>query len=115
MPCVKDMTEVAVKLIAAIGGFMGGTSILVYMPAKDWGDAVKRVGVSVVAAIMLSMPIASKLFDEVNNENLMGTAFVVGFAAWFLLGAVAKFFENKQGKDILQLTKDVKDGTATDD
>lgn len=115
MPCVKDMTEIAVKLISAIGGFLGGTSILVYMPAKDWADAIKRVGVSMVAAAMLSVPIAGKLFDDVNNENLMGTAFVVGFAAWFLLGAVAKFFENKQGKDILQLTKDVKDGTTDDD
>ena len=115
MPCIKDMTEVAVKLISAIGGFLGGTSILVYMPAKDWTDAIKRVGVSIVAATMLSVPLAGKLFDDVNNENLMGTAFVVGFAAWFLLGAIAKFFENKQGKDILQLTKDVKDGTPTDD
>ena len=115
MPCIKDMTEVAVKLISAIGGFLGGTSILVYMPAKDWADAIKRVGVSIVAATMLSVPLAGKLFDDVNNENLMGTAFVVGFAAWFLLGAIAKFFENKQGKDILQLTKDVKDGTAADD
>ena len=115
MPCVRDMTEVAVKLISAIGGFLGGTSILVYMPAKDWGDAARRVGVSVVAAAMLSVPIAGKLFDDVNNENLMGTAFVVGFAAWFMLGSVAKFFENKQGKDILQITKDVKDGTPTDD
>lgn len=115
MPCIKDMTEVAVKLISAIGGFLGGTSILVYMPAKDWADAIKRVGVSIVAATMLSVPIAGKLFDDVNNENLMGTAFVVGFAAWFLLGAIAKFFENKQGKDILQLTKDVKDGTTADD
>lgn len=115
MPCIKDMTEVAVKLISAIGGFLGGTSILVYMPAKDWPDAIKRVGVSIVAATMLSVPIAGKLFDDVNNENLMGTAFVVGFAAWFLLGAIAKFFENKQGKDILQLTKDVKDGTTADD
>ena len=90
---------------------MGGPSILVYMPAKNWWDAVQRVGVSMVAAIMLSVPIAGKGFDEVNNENLMGTAFVVGFAAWFLLGSVARFFENKQGKDILQITKDVKNGT----
>ena len=115
MPCVKDMTEIAVKLISAIGGFLGGTSILVYMPAKDWSDAARRVGVSVIAAAMLSVPIAGKLFDDVNNENLMGTAFVVGFAAWFMLGSIAKFFENKQGKDILQITKDVKDGTPTDD
>lgn len=114
MPCVKDMTEIAVKLISAIGGFLGGTSILVYMPAKDWGDAARRVGVSVVAAAMLSVPIAGKLFDDVNNENLMGTAFAVGFIAWFTLGSIAKFFENKQGKDILQITKDVKDGTPTD-
>ncbi len=113
MPCVKDMTEVAVKLISAIGGFMGGTSILLYMPARDWIDALKRVGVSVIAATMLSVPIAGKLFDSVNNENLMGTAFIVGFAAWFLLGALAKFFENRQGQDLLQITKDVKDGTPT--
>ena len=115
MPCVKDMTEVAVKVIAAIGGFMGGTSILLYMPASSWSDALKRIGVSVIAATMLGVPIAGKIFEEVNNENLMGTAFVIGFAAWFTLGAVAKFFENKQGQDILQIGKDVKNGTPTDD
>ncbi len=113
MPCIRDLTEIAAKVVSAVGGFMGGTSILVYMPAKDWGDAVKRVGVSVVAAVMLSSIAAEKMFDKITNENLMGTAFVVGFAAWFLLGSIARFFENRQGKDILQITRDVKDGTDT--
>lgn len=114
MTCVRDMTEIAAKLLSAIGGFLGGTSILIYMPAKNWTDAVKRVGVSVVAAVMLSVPLAEHIFDKTNNENLMGTAFMVGFAAWFLLGALARFFENRQNQDILQITKDIKDGNPTD-
>lgn len=109
------MADVAVKLISAVGGFLGGTSILVYMPARDWGDAMKRVGVSVVAATMLAVPVAAKVFDDISSENLMGTAFVIGFAAWFTLGAVARFFENKQGQDIMQITKDVTNGTPTVD
>lgn len=109
------MTEVAVKLIAAIGGFMGGTSILLYMPARSWSDALKRIGISIISAIMLAVPVAGKIFDDVNNENLMATAFIIGFAAWFLLGSLAKFFENRQGKDLLQITKDVKNGTTADD
>lgn len=113
--CVRDLADIAVKLISAIGGFLGGSSILVYMPAKDWNDAVKRIGVSIVAAVMLTVPVADKIFDTVDNEVLMGVAFVIGFAAWFTLGAFARFFENRQGKDILQITKDVKNGTSTDD
>lgn len=105
---VKDSTEIAVRLITAIGGFLGGTSILVYMPAKSLMEAFKRVSVSVIAAGTMAIPITRKLFDEVNDEVLMGVSFIVGFIAWFTLGSIARFFENKQGRDIVEIAKEVK-------
>ena len=108
MPCPADLPETAVKVLSSTGGFLGGSSMLLYMRPANIGDAVRRCVVSVVAAAMLTGPVADKLFDQTGSEILMGVGFGIGFVAWSLLGAVAKFFEVRQGQDIVQMAKAVK-------
>lgn len=109
LPC-DDLTAISsAKLISAIGGFLGGASMMVYMVPSSFKDAAVRLGVSIAAASMLAPVAAAKIFDanaDNDSQIVMGCAFVVGFVAWNGLGAVAQFFKNRQGKDIVQLAKD---------
>lgn len=105
-----SVAEASTKVLAGIGGFLGGTSMLVYLPAKCWRDAVRRVFVGVMASVMLSATVSNYMFnDKYDSEELMSVAFGIGFAAWFLLGAIAKFFEKRQEMDIVQMAKDTKE------
>lgn len=107
MPCA-ELTEMSVKILASTGGFLGGTSMLLYMRPAGAMDAARRIVVSTMSAAMLTVPVADKLFEQTGSEIVMGTAFGIGFVAWSLLGAVAKFFEARQGQDIVQMAKAVK-------
>lgn len=107
MPCT-DLTELAIRITSATGGFLGGTSMMLYMRPGSLVDALRRGGVSVVGALMFAPLASEKLFDHIGSETIMGCAFAIGFTSWSLLGAVAKFFESRQGQDIVQLAKAAK-------
>ena len=107
MPCPADLPETAVKVLSSTGGFLGGSSMMLYMRPVNLADAARRCVVSVIAAAMLTVPIASKMFDQSGSEILMGVGFGIGFIAWSLLGAIAKFFDARQGQDVVQMMKDV--------
>jgi hypothetical protein len=106
--CPPELPETAVKLLSSTGGFLGGSSMLLYMRPSSFADAIRRCLVSVVAAAMLTVPIADKVFSSSSSEIIMGTAFAIGFVAWSMLGAVAKFFEKREGQDIVQMAKSAK-------
>lgn len=106
---MEQVPELIIKGVSAAGGFLGGTSLLVYMKPKDLKDALMRVGVSTIAALMATPAISLKLLDNENPEVLGGVAFGVGFIAWNVLGAIAVFFQNRQGQDIAQIVKGAKD------
>ena len=105
-PCV-DLTEMSVKLLASVGGLLGGTSMLMYMRPVDVNDAVRRMIISVMSSVMLTGLAAKEIFNSTGSEVVMGTGFCIGFIAWSLLGAVAKFFEGRQNQDIVQMMKAV--------
>lgn len=107
MPCVPEISEATVKILSATGGFLGGTSMMLYMRPSDAMDGLRRIAISVLAAVMLSALVARELFDSVGSEIVMGTAFGIGFMAWSILGAVAKFFQGRQNDDIVQMMKSV--------
>lgn len=109
-PCDFIVAGVTTKLLSAIGGFLGGVSLLVYMRPSSARDAVVRVGVSIASAVMLSPILTAKLFDAAadnDSQIVMGSSFFIGFCAWNILGAVAKFFEAKQDQNIVQIIKSV--------
>ena len=105
-----DAPDILVKGVSAAGGFLGGSSLLVYMRPTSLIDALMRVAVTTIAATMTAPAIALKLLDNDTPEVLGGVAFGIGFVAWNVLGAVAQFFANRQGQDIKEIVKG-----ATDD
>lgn len=106
---MDEISATVVKGVSAAGGFLGGSSLLVYMKPKDLKDALMRVAVTTIAATMTAPAISLKLLDNDTPEVLGGVAFGVGFIAWNVLGAVAQFFANRQGQDIKELVKGAKD------
>ena len=106
---MESASALVIKAISAAGGFLGGSSLLVYMKPTNIKDALMRVGVTTICAMMVTPAIALKLLDNENPEVLGGVAFGIGFIAWNVLGAIAQFFANREGKDIAQIIKDTKD------
>jgi len=104
-----DAPEIVIKGVSAAGGFLGGSSLLVYMKPSGIKDALMRVAVTTIAATMTAPAISLKLLDNDSPEVLGGVAFGVGFIAWNVLGAIAQFFANRQGQDIKELVKGAKD------
>jgi hypothetical protein len=105
MICLAPDTHVYQQLIAAGGGFLGGLSMLVYMRPRSVADGVRRVVVSTVASALLATLIAEKLFGSKEPELVVASAFLIGFSAWSILGATARFFENRKDDDIVGMMK----------
>ena len=108
--CGANLYGHGTALIAATGGFLGGTSMMLYMRPASVADGLRRVVISVIAALLLTRMATEQIFDsaEATSEISMGVAFGLGFLSWSLLGAVAKFFERRQDQDIFGLIKTVK-------
>lgn len=107
--CVNVVGESA-RILSAVGGVLGGTSMLMYMRPANPTQALARVSVSAISAVMLSSIVAMKLFSDTASETVMGCAFVIGFVAWSILGAVAKFFDGRKDKDIVEMLRIAKGG-----
>ena len=104
---MEQAAEIIVKAVSAAGGFLGGSSLLVYMKPASLKEAIVRVGVTTVTALMTAPAISLKLLDNETPEVLGGVAFGIGFIAWNVLGAIAQFFAARQGQDIAQIVKGV--------
>lgn len=105
---MSDVPDMVVKAVSAAGGFLGGSSLLVYMKPTSLREALIRVAVTTVTALMTAPAISLKLLDNETPEVLGGVAFGIGFIAWNVLGAIAQFFQARQGQDITQIIKGVK-------
>lgn len=105
MVCFVPDTHVYQQLIAAGGGLLGGLSMLVYMRPHNVADGLRRVVVSTVAAALLATLVAEKVFGGKEPELLASAAFLIGFSAWSILGATARFFENRKDDDIVGMMK----------
>lgn len=106
---MENIPEIVTKGVSAAGGFLGGSSLLVYMKPATIKEGLIRVLVTTACATMTAPAIALKLLDNTTPEVLGGIAFGVGFVAWNVLGAIAQFFAARQGQDIAEIVKGAKD------
>lgn len=106
---MEHLPEFIAKGISAAGGFLGGSSLLVYMKPATFKEGIIRVLVTTACAVMTAPAISLKLLDNTTPEVVGGIAFGVGFVAWNVLGAIAQFFQARQGQDIAQIVKGTKD------
>lgn len=96
------------KIASMLGGLFGGAVILTYIRPKTVGEAFIRGGVSVGSAIIFSSPILRYLDMSSNWETELMIGFIVGFAAYSVLGMVANFFVKNKDNDIVDAIKEIK-------
>lgn len=93
------------KLTAALGGLIGGASIMSYIKPHSIGEAFARGGTSTGAAIIFAGPCLVALRLPAGWEMQLVSGFVIGFLAYSVLGAVANFLDRHKEKDITELVK----------
>jgi hypothetical protein len=108
MTCLPSVVD-GLLIISCAGGFLGGLSMIVYMRPSSAMDGIRRVVVSTIAGALMAEFTATKLFGSKEPELVMASAFLIGFMAWNVLGATAKFFENRQHEDIVGMLKSAKE------
>jgi len=98
------------KVFSGVGGMTGGFSLMAFIKPKGIWDAAIHGGVSTFAGVVFSGPVL-KYFEIAPNdwEFQMMAGFVIGFGAWFVMSAVANFFQMNEGKDILTVASQTKE------
>lgn len=103
---------IGTKIASMIGGFIGGSVILTFIRPKTIGEAFARGGTSVGSAMIFSTPLLHILDWPVDWETQLMAGFIVGFAAYSVLGMVANFFAARQNKDIVEVVSDLKSAVS---
>lgn len=97
------------KVFSGVGGMTGGFSLMAFIKPKGIWDAALHGGVSTFAGVVFSGPVL-KYFEisPTDWEFQMMAGFIIGFCAWFVMSAVANFFQINEGKDILTVAQQTK-------
>lgn len=97
------------KVFSGVGGMTGGFSLMAFIKPKGIWDAALHGGVSTFAGVVFSGPVL-KYFEisPTDWEFQMMAGFIIGFCAWFVMSAVANFFQMNEGKDILTVAQQTK-------
>lgn len=98
----ESIVYASAKIFSGVGGMTGGFSLMAFIKPKGIWDAAIHGAVSTFAGVVFSGPIL-KYFEIAPNdwEFQMMAGFIIGFCAWFGMSAVANFFQQNEGKDIL--------------
>ena len=97
-----------ITYLTAMGGFCGGLAMFVYIQPKSLPDAFVRIVVSIMVANMLTQLVGSYITHGQSTSELWGVAFLLGFSAWSVFGAMARFFARREDLDIVEMARDVK-------
>jgi len=96
----EPITPIMIKLIAGIGGLVGGASFMAFYRPKNVWDAAIRAGLSVTTAIVFS-PIVLEWFKFMQSmNNTLGASVVIGFCSWSLLSLLARFLIDIQDEKV---------------
>lgn len=103
---------VTAKVASAIGGLFGGMSMMTFIRPTTISEAFARGGVSTGSAIIFATPALTALSLPTNWEMQLMSGGIIGFTAYSILGAVARFFAKNKNDDIVELAQKVR-GTST--
>lgn len=103
---------VTAKIASAIGGLLGGMSIMTFIRPRTISEAFARGGVSTGAAIIFATPVLTALSLPTNWEMQLMSGGIIGFLAYSVLGATARFLAKNQNDDIVELAHKVR-GNST--
>jgi hypothetical protein len=87
------------KIMAGLGGLIGGMTLMAFMKPKTILDATLRGGVSTGTGIIFAGPILEWLEMSPNVQMILMFAFIIGFLSWGVLSLVAQIFINAQKKE----------------
>jgi hypothetical protein len=97
-----------ITYLTAMGGFCGGLAMFVYIQPKSIPDAFVRIVVAIMVSNMLTQLLGSYITHNQSPSELWGVSFLLGFSAWSVFGAMARFFAKREGHDIVEMARDVK-------
>ena len=109
---VDPTAYITTKIASAIGGLVGGFTMMSYIKPKTINEAFTRGAVSCGSAIIFAVPIM-QIFNAAENwqMQLMFGA-TVGFVSYSVIGASARFFEKTQEYDIVEIVNKVRGKNA---
>jgi hypothetical protein len=96
------------KITSAVGGLFGGLGILTFIKPASINEAFMRGGISTGSAVIFAGPILEHVGIPNNWDTQIASGAVIGFVAYFILGAVANFFRKNEKSDILEVVDKVK-------
>ena len=106
---MADVTSyMTTKIASAIGGLFGGSAMMSFIKPTSIGEAFARGGVSTGSAIIFADPALVLIHLPTDWEMQMMSGGIIGFLAYSILGAVARFFDKNKDDDILTLVKKAK-------
>ena len=100
--------------LTGMGGLCGGLAMFVYIQPKSTPDAFVRIVVSIMVSNMLTQLIGSLITHSQSPSELWGVSFLLGFSAWSVFGAFARFFAKREGHDIVEMARDARSVTPSD-
>lgn len=81
---------VMAKIIAGLGGLVGGTLFMAFYRPKNVWDAAVRSSVSTTMAIIGSAPLLNYLNLSLKTDNIIAAAVFIGFISWSCISLLAK-------------------------
>lgn len=96
------------KITSAVGGLFGGLGILTFIKPASINEAFMRGGISTGSAVIFAGPILDRVGLTNDWDTQIASGAIVGFTAYFILGAVANFFRKNEKSDILEVVDKVK-------
>ena len=80
-----------VKLIAGIGGFVGGATFMAFYKPKGVWDAALRSSICTTTAIIGAVPLLDYLGLNMDMDNILMGGAIIGFCSWSVLTLAARF------------------------
>jgi len=93
-------TSLMLKLMAGLGGLIGGVSFMTfYRPCNVW-DASVRSGLSVISAVVFAPIVLEWLNLSGTFDNILAVSVGLGFCSWSILSLIARFLMNVQDEKV---------------
>ena len=95
------------KLTAGVGGLFGGFGLMTYIKPTSVTESFARGGVSTGAACIFASPLLVFAGVKPDWDMEIASGALIGFTAYFILGAVANFFRRNEKRDIIEVVHSV--------
>lgn len=87
------------KIMAGVGGLLGGMTLMAFMKPKTILDATLRGGISTGTGIIFAGPILEWFAMTTTLQMILMFGFIIGFLSWGTLSLIAQIFINAQKKE----------------